>query len=129
MVNEEIIEGLRAALSRGESLKDAMLSFYNSGYNQEEIEEAAMSVYKGSPKLNKIDNSTNSFDIEESENKNKENMDKNNEKKVSGVSDYFEKPQKNRKFLLIALIISLIFLIGISIFIFIFRDRLTDFFH
>lgn len=41
MVREDIIGGLKSALTRGFSLKDAMISFYNAGYTKEDIEEAA----------------------------------------------------------------------------------------
>lgn len=41
MVNEEILGGLKLALFKGESLKQAMMSFYNAGYKKEEIEGAA----------------------------------------------------------------------------------------
>ncbi len=41
MVREDILGGLRAALQRGESLRQAMLTFFNAGYIKEEIEEAA----------------------------------------------------------------------------------------
>jgi|SRR3989344_998479 len=41
MVNSEILSGLKYAISKGESLEKAMLSFYNAGYRKEEIEEAA----------------------------------------------------------------------------------------
>lgn len=41
MVNVEIFAGLRGALERGESLKRAMMTFYNAGYKKEEISEAA----------------------------------------------------------------------------------------
>jgi hypothetical protein len=44
MVNDEIAGGLKSALERGESLKRAMMTFYNSGYKKEEIEEAARAV-------------------------------------------------------------------------------------
>lgn len=44
MVNEDILWGLKSALERGQSLKSAMLSFYNAGYKREEIEEAARSL-------------------------------------------------------------------------------------
>jgi hypothetical protein len=40
-MNEEILGGLKSAIDRGESLKRAMMTFYNSGYKKEEIEEAA----------------------------------------------------------------------------------------
>jgi hypothetical protein len=41
MVNEEILGGLTSALERGEPLKRAMVTLYNSGYKKEEIEECA----------------------------------------------------------------------------------------
>jgi transcriptional regulator of heat shock response len=41
MVNEDIIGGLRSALTRGYSLDEAVLSFLNAGYKQKEIEEAS----------------------------------------------------------------------------------------
>ncbi len=44
MVNEEILGGLKLALSKRESLKQAMMSFYNAGYKKEEIEEAARAL-------------------------------------------------------------------------------------
>lgn len=39
--NQEILGGLKAAVGRGESLKDAMMTFYQAGYDKSEIEEAA----------------------------------------------------------------------------------------
>jgi hypothetical protein len=45
MLNEEIIGGLVSALSRGQSLESAMMTFYNAGYNKEEIEDSAKEVY------------------------------------------------------------------------------------
>ncbi len=44
MVREDIIEGLRAAMTRGQTLRQAMMSFYNAGYIKEEIEEAARAL-------------------------------------------------------------------------------------
>jgi len=44
MVREEIVEGLRMALGRGESLLQAMMSFYNAGYLKKEVEEAAQAL-------------------------------------------------------------------------------------
>lgn len=43
-MNEEILGGLKSALERGESLKRAMTTFFNSGYNKSEIEEAARAL-------------------------------------------------------------------------------------
>lgn len=44
MINEEIVGGLKNALERGDSLKNAMISFYNAGYDKKEIEEAAKTL-------------------------------------------------------------------------------------
>lgn len=44
MVREDILGGLRSALNRGESIKQAALSFLNAGYKQEEIDEAARTL-------------------------------------------------------------------------------------
>jgi outer membrane biosynthesis protein TonB len=41
MVNDDIVGGLRSAINRGESLRRAMMTFYNAGYKKEDIEEAA----------------------------------------------------------------------------------------
>lgn len=41
LTNQEILGGLKAALERGQNLKQAMMSFYQAGYKKEEIEDAA----------------------------------------------------------------------------------------
>lgn len=51
MVREDILGGLRSALARGQSIKQAMMSFYNSGYKKEEIEEAARVLYVEQTKM------------------------------------------------------------------------------
>ena len=43
LTNQEILGGLKAAIARGEELKDAMMTFYQAGYDKTEIEEAAKS--------------------------------------------------------------------------------------
>ena len=50
-MKEDILEGLKSAVSKGESLRQAMQSFYNAGYKKGEIEEAARDLQK-----NKIEN-------------------------------------------------------------------------
>ena len=44
MVREEILEGLRAAVAKGEPLRKAMMSFYNAGYSKKDIEESARAL-------------------------------------------------------------------------------------
>ena len=43
-MREDILEGLKIAVSKGESLQQAMQSFFNAGYKKEEIEEAARAL-------------------------------------------------------------------------------------
>ncbi len=44
MASQEIVDGLRVALNKGESLMQAMMSFYNAGYDKREVEEAARTL-------------------------------------------------------------------------------------
>jgi len=63
MVNEEIVGGIRTALERGESLKRAMMTFFNAGYKREEIEEAAKLVNENpieSPKISQVNSNPKS---------------------------------------------------------------------
>lgn len=41
MVREDLLGGIKSAINRGESLKQAMFSLYNAGYKKQDIEEAA----------------------------------------------------------------------------------------
>ena len=43
-MENEIFEGLKNAISRGNTLQQAMMSFYNAGYKKEDIEEAARAL-------------------------------------------------------------------------------------
>lgn len=49
MANEDILGGLRSALTRGYSLEEAMLSLYNAGYKREDIENAARALQTQAP--------------------------------------------------------------------------------
>ncbi|HEA46476.1 MAG TPA: hypothetical protein ENH99_01715 [Candidatus Pacearchaeota archaeon] len=49
MAKREIVEGLREAVGRGESLKNAMMSFFNSGYTKKDVEDAAKEAQKPQP--------------------------------------------------------------------------------
>lgn len=44
MVNNDILGGLKSALTRGYTLEEAMLSFFNAGYKRDEIQEAAKAL-------------------------------------------------------------------------------------
>lgn len=45
-MNQTLFEGIKRSVEKGESLQQAMMSFYNAGYPKSEIEEAAREVQK-----------------------------------------------------------------------------------
>ena len=47
MVNQEILGALKSAVARGQSVKRAILSLENTGYNKKEIEEASQALNQG----------------------------------------------------------------------------------
>lgn len=47
MADIVLVEGIKEAMKKGESLRDAMISFYNAGYEKGEIEKAARAVQQG----------------------------------------------------------------------------------
>lgn len=54
LTNQEILGGLQAAVERGQTLKEAMMSFYQAGYKKAEIEDAAKAylyLQRGAPEL------------------------------------------------------------------------------
>jgi hypothetical protein len=55
-MKEEILEGLMNAVAKGESLKYAMQSFYNAGYEKRDIEWAAQELNKKINSGNSIQN-------------------------------------------------------------------------
>lgn len=46
-MNEEILAGLKGAVSRGFKLEESMQSFINAGYTPAEVKEAASLISKG----------------------------------------------------------------------------------
>jgi len=46
-MKDEIVSGLRNAMSHGSSLEQAVASFVNAGYNPQEVQEAAKGISSG----------------------------------------------------------------------------------
>lgn len=53
-MNEEILGGIKSAVNRGETLQEAMMTFFNAGYKKEDIEEAARVFQQENIKINPI---------------------------------------------------------------------------
>jgi len=113
MPKEEIIEGLKYAVAKGESLPEAMMSFYNAGYSKEEIEEAARILQapqlpSQQPPLPQIP------------------LQLQAPKTIQRVSLYEEKPKGMGKGLIMILVFFLILLLGILVAVFLFREELSE---
>jgi hypothetical protein len=84
MVNEELVEGIRRALTKGESLQQAMSSFYNAGYERGEIESAARFV-----QMEQFQNQYNS--------NNYTNINSQNQKVIQPISPNNQQPKNQNK--------------------------------
>lgn len=91
LTNQEILGGIKSALSRGETLKQAMMSFYKAGYKKEEIEDAARAylyLQRGVPEENILS---------EKEKALKENIEKANEKEMKIKKEIEDKKKIEEK--------------------------------
>jgi len=143
MVKEEIFEGLKVALSKGESLQRAMMSLFNAGYSKEEIEEAAhylqasqTPVQPQSPQqaqLQPTQPAAKPVQQQTSKPQSKtqpklQPLQKTPKQKVQKVSAYEGKPKSTGIIVTGILIFLLILLIGILVAVFLFKDKLASFF-
>ncbi|MEX0920924.1 MAG: hypothetical protein WDZ62_01545 [Candidatus Pacearchaeota archaeon] len=108
MPKEEIIDGLKYAVSKGDTLEKAMMSFFNAGYSKDEIEEAAR--FLNSPQT------PGNFQSQQA----------TQGGVVQRVSQY-GKPSSSGKTVTMILIFLLIFLVGILITVFLFREEISEF--
>ena len=138
-MDDEILEGLRQAISKGESLKDAMQSFYNAGYLKKDIEDAArrFQYSEQTEKFNKPiskpaeKNPSNSIFRKSKSPEQRDNAQVQQEPPRSSqkVSDYVnsEEMEKLRKKKIILISILLAVTAAIIFAIFFFRENLIGF--
>jgi len=139
MAKSELVEGLRSALSRGHTLKQAMESFHNAGYKREEIEEAARLLHDHpsqpmSHPAKKIEEHKPPVQpqvIPEKSEVPKQAIQvkpKPEKPEAQKISKYEEKTKPKGKFKIILLIISIIVILGLIAAILIFQDELINLF-
>ena len=124
MVKEEILEGLKYAVAKGETLPKAMMSFYNAGYSKQDIEEAARVLQIPQlPQTQQITQPTQ----QPSQLQVQQPSQMPQAPIVSQrVSAYEEKPKTMGKALIFTLVFFLIVLLGILVAVFLFRDELSE---
>ncbi len=103
-MNDEIAEGIKIAIERGESLEEAIQSFINAGYNPNEVREAANSLTDGAaiPLISEIPE--NKLSEISSPQKNLNEIPKENKKKIIWIILIFI-----LLILILTIIISLVF--------------------
>ncbi len=126
-MDESILEGLKVAMSKGETLQQAMESFYNAGYGKEEIEEAAKALQYQihqeqiqKPKLVKpLDKNINPV---------KTSGQKLQTPKATQKISNYEQEKNPRKKMIVLVGILLVAVLAILAGIFFFRENLLEFF-
>jgi hypothetical protein len=152
MVREELVEGMKMAIEKGQALKAAMMAFFNAGYPKEEIEEAAREVQRQDMAVQKpkeipissapTDSAAGKFQklpqqnevpsppLSEIASKPQKPMKMlepgqlkpGSKQKISDYGNGSQKPRKN--FVIIFLIILLVFFVGLLVAIFLLKDEL-----
>ena len=116
MSKEDIFEGVKQAIFKGEPLERAITSFFNAGYPSEDIEEATRT-------LQPIGISQSQFQSQQ-----KIPFAQPAPPAVQRVSDYGKPPNKTGAAITIVLFTLLFLLLGILAAVILFKDELTNFF-
>jgi len=123
MVKEEILEGLKYAIAKEESLPEAMMSFYNAGYLKEDVEEAARVLQ--APQLPQTQQFTQPGQQPLQQAQPGQPL-QTPVRVVQRVSEYRERPKAGGKTLILMLVFFLIALLGVLVAVFLFRDELAE---
>ena len=124
MVKEEILEGLKYALAQGESLPQAMMSFYNAGYLKKDIEEAARVLQ--APQLQSIQQVAQPVQQPLQQQAQPGQPLQTPVRVVQRVSEYKERPKIAGRALILMLVFFLIALLGVLVAVFLFKDELSE---
>jgi hypothetical protein len=124
MVKEEILEGLKYALAKGEPLPQAMMSFYNAGYLKKDIEEAARVLQ--APQLLQTQQPTQPVQQPPQQQVQPGQLPQAPVKVVQRVSEYRERPKTAGKAIILMLVFFLVLLLGVLVAVFLFKDELSE---
>ncbi|MBI5803107.1 hypothetical protein HY448_00250 [Candidatus Pacearchaeota archaeon] len=110
-MKEEIVEGLKMALTKGETLQQAMQSFYNSGYDRAEIEQAAREVQGFQSGINK-----ESFSESQTpQNPKTQNLQQSSQNPSQVVSNYGQSKSDNSTLPWVAVTMVFVLFIGVAL--------------
>ncbi|MFH1801228.1 MAG: hypothetical protein ABH804_00095 [archaeon] len=103
MVREDILGGLRTAVSKGETLRQAMITFFNAGYKKEDIESSAKKFHEQMYRVSQK---------QEPQQVVSRFMQSVKVQPVQAVSGYAQPVQKQSNYIIIVLISILLVLLG-----------------
>lgn len=110
-MKEEIVQGLKMAMLKGETLQQAMQSFYNSGYDRKDIEDAAREVQGLQAKLNQESKVFNQN--EKSQVPQKPSQPEQKSSQV--VSNYGQPKKDHSKLMLMIIVLTLLVIVGAAL--------------
>ncbi len=125
-INNEILEGIKYALTKGESFELAVSTFRNAGYPEDEISDAVSAL--------KLDTVTSQNETKITQVKQESSVNfPSPSKSVSPqqISSYEQPPKQSllqSKWFIIMLSIFLVVLLGALVSLFLFKDQITEFF-
>ena len=137
-MKDEILGGLKSAMSRGDSLQQAMQSFYNAGYDKKDIEEAARALHSQlhqeqiKKPLKQVGKSQESMGAQQPISSKTQKQVMQPQKTIQKVSDYDsvnqkEKNPRKKRIILIAFLLTILLVILAGIFFF--RENLLGLFN
>lgn len=123
MVKEELVYGLKIAMQEGETLENAMNTFYNAGYLKDDIEEAAMAVEAPAFSPETLKQLYNEKQVPKA--KQLPTDLQNPPRVIQNVSIYEKKPSRTGTAVTIVLVALLLILLGILAAVILFKDQLS----
>ncbi len=128
MVKEEILAGLKYAIAKGEPLAEAMMSFYNAGYLKKDVEEAARVLQTSQlPQTQPLQQPTQPVKQPLKQQVQPKQIPPAPVRVIQRVSEYKKRPKILGKAIIIMLVFFLVFLLGILVTVFLFREELANF--
>ncbi|MEK6847546.1 MAG: hypothetical protein AABX50_00280 [Nanoarchaeota archaeon] len=121
MAKEELVEGLKVAVSKGEPLEKAMMSFYNAGYLKEDIEAAAAAMVQFPAVIQ------GRFQPQQTSSVQAKPLIPTSQEVIQRASGYGKKPSRSGALITIILFIMLLLLLGVLVGVILFKDELSSY--
>lgn len=126
---ESLVDGLKNAMERGETLQKAMTTFYNAGYTREEVESSARLVNQSNINPANILNQGTAPAASAQAPSAKPILMARGRQSISSYGVPVKKKMNLPRGPVLILVVLLLVLLGSLLGIFLFREQLVDFFN